>query len=84
MIWNFTSSKKTCPVCEEKYPKRAVFHELRINTFEGIDTMEICEKCADFFDKSAEVIMKGRSDETLRLRELDQHDQEEPDERYGE
>jgi hypothetical protein len=30
------------------------------------------------------VIMKGRKDETVRLRELDQLDQEEPDERHRE
>lgn len=79
MIW-----KKKCPVCTDKYPKKATFHELRLETADGTVTLEICEKCADFFDKSADVIMKGRSDETLRLRELDQLDEEEPDERYGE
>ena len=79
MIW-----KKRCPVCRDKYPRKATFHELRLETAEGPHALEICEKCADFFDKSADVIMKGRKDETLRLRELDQHDQEEHDERYGE
>lgn len=76
--------KKKCPVCEDKYPKKAQFHELRLETAEGLHTLEICVKCADFFDKSADVIMKGRKDESLRLRELDQLDEEEPDERYGE
>jgi predicted DNA-binding protein (UPF0251 family) len=57
---------------------------MRVNTDEGVVSLEICEKCADFFDKSAEVIMKGRSDEGIRLRDIDQLDQEEPDERYGE
>ena len=80
MIWK----KKTCPVCEDKYPKTARFHELRLETLDGILELEICEKCADFLDESADIIMKGRRDETLRLRELDQLDQEEPDERYGE
>lgn len=80
MIWK----KKTCPVCEDKYPKTARFHELRLETLDGAIELEICEKCADFLDESADIIMKGRSDETLRLRELDQLDQEEPDERYGE
>jgi len=62
----------------------AAFHELRLETLDGTHELEICEKCADFFDKSAEVIMKGRSDEGIRLRDIDQLDQEEPDERYGE
>ena len=57
---------------------------MRVNTDEGVVSLEICDKCADFFDKSADVIMKGRKDETVRLRDIDQLDQEEPDERYGE
>jgi predicted DNA-binding protein (UPF0251 family) len=57
---------------------------MRVNTDEGVVSLEICDKCADFFDESAEVIMKGRKDETVRLRDIDQLDQEEPDERYGE
>jgi len=68
----------------DKYPKKALFHELRLETADGTASLEICEKCADFFDKSADVIMKGRKDETVRLRKLNQLDQEEPDERYGE
>ena len=60
MIWNFASRKKKCPVCEHKYPSRTNFHEMRVNTADGVVSLEICEKCADFFDKSAEVIMKGR------------------------
>ncbi len=79
MIW-----KKKCPICMDKYSKKAVFHELRLETADGTVSLEICEKCADFFDKSADVIMKGRKDETVRLRELDQLDQEEPDERHRE
>jgi len=68
----------------DKYPKKALFHELRLETADGTASLEICEKCADFFDKSADVIMKDRKDETVRLRKLNQLDQEEPDERYGE
>jgi hypothetical protein len=47
-------------VCEEKYLKSVPFHEMRLSTDDGVVSLEICEKCADFFDKSAEVIMKGR------------------------
>ena len=82
MIW--FNRNKTCAVCEDKYLKRVPFHEMQVNTDEGVVSLEICEKCADFFDKSADVIMKGCKDETVRLRELNQLDQEEPDERYGE
>ena len=79
MIW--FNRNKTCAVCEERYLKSVPFHEVRVNTDDGVVSLEICDKCADFFDKSAEVIMKGRPDETVRLRELDQFDQEEYDER---
>ena len=58
MTW--FSRSKTCAVCEDKYPKSVPFHEMRLNTVDGVATFEICEKCADFFDRSAEVIMKGR------------------------
>jgi hypothetical protein len=30
-----------------------------MKTDDGEVSLEICEKCADFFDKSADVIMKG-------------------------
>ena len=82
MIW--FNRNKTCAVCEDKYLKSVPFHEMRVNTDEGVVSLEICDKCADFFDESAEVIMKGRKDETVRLRDIDQLDQEESDERYGE
>ena len=82
MIW--FNRNKTCAVCEDKYLKSVPFHEMRVNTDEGVVSLEICDKCADFFDESAEVIMKGRKDEGIRLRDIDQLDQEKPDERYGE
>lgn len=61
----FASRKKTCPVCEDKYPKTERFHELRLNTMDGITTLEICEKCADFFEKSAGILQGERKDEPL-------------------
>ena len=64
MTW--FNRNKHCAVCEVKYLKSVPFHEMRVNTDEGVVSLEICEKCADFFDKSAEVIMKGRQqDDTV-------------------
>lgn len=57
---NWLVRNKNCAVCETKYLKSVPFHEMRLNTDDGVVSLEICEKCADFFDKSAEVIMKGR------------------------
>ena len=58
MTW--FSRNKTCAVCEDKYLKSVPFHEMRVNTDEGVVSLEICDKCADFFDKSAELTMKGK------------------------
>ena len=58
MIW--FNRNKNCAICEDKYLKSVPFHEMRLNTDDGPVSLEICEKCADFFDKSAEVIMKGK------------------------
>ena len=57
MTW--LSRSKRFDVCDEKYLKSVPFHEMRLNTDDGVVSLEICEKCADFFDKSADVIMKG-------------------------
>lgn len=57
-------SKKKCPVCSVKYKKNVVFHELRLQTADGLIEIEICESCADFFDKSAEVLSAGRKGST--------------------
>lgn len=56
MIWY----KKKCPVCEQKYPKSTEFHELRLQTADGLHTLEICETCSDFLDQSAEVLNRGK------------------------
>ena len=58
MSW-WKSSKK-CPVCTKKYKKTVTFHELRVQTADGLIELEICESCADFFDKSADVLTKKR------------------------
>ncbi len=64
MPWTF-GLKKKCPICDKRYSSSENFHEMRLNTSEGTHTLDICESCADFFDKSAEVIAKGRTDETI-------------------
>jgi hypothetical protein len=53
-------SKKKCPLCHQKYKKTVSFHELRLQTADGILELEICEVCADFLDKSAHVLSAGR------------------------
>jgi hypothetical protein len=48
--------KVKCPVCQEK--KDSLSNELRLDTSEGILQLFVCNECADFFDKSAEVLAK--------------------------
>lgn len=56
-------NKKKCPVCNEKFPKTETFHELRLKTSDGVIEIEICNNCADFFDKSADVLTRGKKQE---------------------
>ena len=58
----FFKSKK-CEQCDKKLKKDEETGELRIDTNEGILTMEICLECSDFFDKSAEVLQNRRRDD---------------------
>jgi len=53
------TKKKSCPVCNDNYPLEETFHELRLQSKDGVNSLEICNNCADFFDKSAEVL-KGK------------------------
>lgn len=48
--------KKKCPLCDKKVDKLP--HEIRMNTTEGEHSVYVCEECADFFDKSSEVLKR--------------------------
>ena len=48
--------RKKCPGCGVKLKADAVLCELRLDTAEGIITMEICETCGDFWDQSQEFL----------------------------
>ena len=61
MIWR--SKSKKCSICEVKFSLDVPFHEMRVNTDEGVVSLEICEECADFFDKSADILRKSRNQE---------------------
>lgn len=52
-----------CKTCDSKI-NIASSATIRLNTVDGVIELEICGACAEFFDSSAEVIMKGRRDET--------------------
>lgn len=61
MIWSKT---KKCRTCEKKLKDN--IHEIRLQTADGIVILEICDECAEFFDKSADVLSrKGNDNETV-------------------
>lgn len=56
-------SRKKCATCKTVLKEQTGIHELRINTADGTMDLEICSECADFLDKSAEVLLKGQKNE---------------------
>jgi len=60
---NIFKKRLRCGACGAKLDE--LTHELRLGTSEGVVDIHICDQCAAFFDKSAEVLMKkqGGDDE---------------------
>ena len=58
MSWWDKYKKKKCNLCNAKIKGES--SELRVNTSEGELELEICTRCADIIDKSAEVLTHGR------------------------
>lgn len=61
------SKVKKCKVCTTNKIKEdpAI---IRLQTADGVVEVEVCDECADFFDKSADVLSKRRKkpdDESL-------------------
>lgn len=49
---------KRCKTCSKKFKKGEETASIRMDTLEGVHEIEICLECADFFDQSAEVLLK--------------------------
>lgn len=49
-------NKGKCKMCNAKKKPDEEFSILRMKVQEGTIELEICEPCANFFDKSAEVL----------------------------
>jgi hypothetical protein len=56
MIFGF--GKQICKMCDNVKKPDEEFSTLRLQTHEGLVELEICTECADFFDKSADVLRK--------------------------
>ena len=55
--------KQKCQICDSKQSSDTPLHELRVETLDGIVSYEICEKCADVFDRSAEIMRKRNGED---------------------
>lgn len=58
MFWK----RKKCATCKTVLKEKKGIHELRLNTADGIVEIEICGECADFWDKSADVLLSRGKD----------------------
>ena len=58
-------AKRRCHVCKEnRLPEEPAIIRLKVR--EGIAEVLVCDECADFFDKSADVLQKRkRTDERI-------------------
>ena len=54
-----------CQACNTKFKKGEHKAELRLQTGEGLTTLEVCQRCADILDASADILRqkKRRKDE---------------------
>ena len=69
MIWAVW--RKKCPACDTRLEPNESMHEIRLETSEGILPMEVCGFCADFFDGSADIMVRRRSERLEKSKEKD-------------
>ncbi len=66
MSWWDRRKKKTelenlCHVCGvNQLPENPAIVRLKVQ--DGVAEVNVCDECADFFDKSAEVLLRGNKD----------------------
>lgn len=51
---------KKCKMCKERLKKGEVFSALELETYDGLHTVEICPRCADFWDDTYAVLDKHK------------------------
>jgi RNase P subunit RPR2 len=53
--------RKKCGSCRKVLKIKNGIHEIRLESADGIVEIEVCGECADFWDKSAEILQqRGR------------------------
>lgn len=63
-------SKPKCKTCDKVYDKDDKPAVIRLETAEGIHEIEVCNECADFWDKSADVLQRNSNDRNQITDEL--------------
>lgn len=62
--WNLRKKKKLenlCHICgENQMPEEPAIIRLKVQ--EGMAEVQVCDECAEFFDKSAEVLLRRGKD----------------------
>jgi hypothetical protein len=51
---------KKCKCCRKRLKRKEPTHEIRLDTAEGVHSIEVCEECSRFWDMTAEVLQKPR------------------------
>lgn len=69
--------RNRCPLCRSKLPKdKSGLAEVRIDSDDGVKVISVCDDCARFFDKSADIFLQ-RHRENYNIADEDEF---EPDE----
>lgn len=64
--------RRKCATCKKVLKAKHPIHEIRIEAADGNIELEVCEDCARFWDKSAEVLSSGRKKKKRRDLEADE------------
>jgi RNase P subunit RPR2 len=54
---------KKCKGCRKKLKRIESTHEIRLETAEGVHSVEVCSECARFWDMTTDVLNRKHNDE---------------------
>ena len=66
-----------CPLCKERLRKGEVFSALELKALDGTITVNICPRCADFWDDTATVLEKHRQEQDMEAQLPDEVNEDE-------
>jgi hypothetical protein len=68
---------KKCPLCKERLRKGEVFSALELKALDGNITVNICPRCADFWDNTATVLEKHKQEQDMEAQLPDEVNEDE-------